>query len=132
MSLNIGQDGHRAASALRTNEDWTRLRAAIGAMADKAVDAAIECDPAIRVERTGYARALRDIWVELEAATTGAHQRVIPKRTTVGKSLTEDDDGLTTTLSGQTQPPVGQTKTLRGHTRTLAGQTDVLESLTRG
>lgn len=77
MSLNIGTPAVKAAETLRGNPDWAAIRASLGELTRSRMNAALEAPPEQRVDATGYARALRDLYVAFESATTGVQiQRV--------------------------------------------------------
>lgn len=77
MSINLGHEGLQAARALRMDPQFAVLRAAIGEFAWKKIEAALDAPPELRVETTAYARALRDLYVAIEAGATDQMQRNI-------------------------------------------------------
>ena len=77
MSINLGHEGLQAARALRMDPQFAVLRAAIGEFAWKKIEAALDAPPELRVEATAYARALRDLYVAIEAGATDQMQRNI-------------------------------------------------------
>lgn len=79
MSLNLGDAATRAARTLCFNEGFTALRAGLGDLAQTKVNEAISSHPESRLEATAYARALRDVWVALEAAALGVRQQQVPQ-----------------------------------------------------
>jgi hypothetical protein len=86
MNITLNNDVTAAAKALRGNPDWEKFRKGLGDVSDSMTDKAIGSDPALRIESTAFARALRDLWVQLEAATNDVPPRTVQKRSTVGKS----------------------------------------------
>lgn len=69
MSLNLGNEVMSAAQALRGDTNFAALRAAMVSVVHDKINGALESAPEHRVEATAYARALRDMWLALEAAT---------------------------------------------------------------
>lgn len=87
MSLNIGNDGISAARDLRDSAPWKVLREALLEQSRRMMNAALDAQPGQRDDAVGYARALRDVYLSLEAATTGqAYQRVEKPGAVVGKT----------------------------------------------
>lgn len=79
MSINLGNEGIAAARELRTSTPWAAIRDALHKQVVGKMNAAIECDPALRGDAGGYARALRDLWVAFESATTGENINRVAK-----------------------------------------------------
>lgn len=77
--MNLGNDGITAARALNGNESWNGVMAALGRVAAEHGDKALDCELTHRVDQTAYARALRDLWVALTAATAGVQPRLVEK-----------------------------------------------------
>jgi hypothetical protein len=78
MSLNIGNEGVKAAKSLVVSSDWATLRGVLLEQARAAMNRAIEAVSG-REDACGYARALRDIWMALESASTGVQLPQMPK-----------------------------------------------------
>lgn len=77
MSINLGPEGCKAASELRTSGQFASLVQAIKEQANKAANAALDAVPEQVARQAGYARALRDLYVALEAERTGVVQHKI-------------------------------------------------------
>lgn len=77
MSINLGPEGCKAASELRGNDQFSSVIAAIKEQANKAANAALDASPDLVQQRAGYARALRDVFVALEAERAGVVQQKI-------------------------------------------------------
>ena len=77
MSLNFGNAACDAAARLRQHQDWQHIRDSIEDQARKYANAALDVDHALQAAACVYARALRDVFVALEAATHQVkHQQV--------------------------------------------------------
>lgn len=99
MSINLGEAAHKALENLRQNPDWFIVRAALGELVAKKLDEVLASPIEVRVDYTGYVRALRDVFVALEAATTVVQQRAVPtprarRAAPVEVPATDDKDGL--------------------------------------
>jgi hypothetical protein len=71
MSLNLGTKALEAMKRLAANPEWQAIRASILNSAQEKMNAALD-SPADRLDNnTGYARALRDLHLFCESATTG-------------------------------------------------------------
>ena len=79
MSLNIGTLACEAAKSLRQSSDWTTLRSELGRIMQDKLYAAVEAPPEARLDATAYARALRDLWTALEAATLELNPRQVER-----------------------------------------------------
>lgn len=77
MSINLGPEGCKAASELRVSAQFAVVVSAIKDQANKAANAAMDASPELLAQKAGYARALRDIFVALEAERTGVIQQKI-------------------------------------------------------
>lgn len=77
MSLNLGNEGLKAAAELRASPHFAALLGALEARAYEMMTRALESDSAGRVDATAYARALRDLWIALESGATGVPQRAV-------------------------------------------------------
>lgn len=77
MSINLGNEGLAAARALRMDANFAALRAAIGEFAWARMNASLEVPQELRVEATAYARAVRDLYVAIEAGTIDQPQRAV-------------------------------------------------------
>jgi sirohydrochlorin ferrochelatase len=78
VSLNIGNSGGAAARSLRQNGDWKAFREALYELARQKMNQALE-PSATRDDAVGYARALRDLSIAIEAATLEIPQTQIKK-----------------------------------------------------
>jgi len=78
MSINIGTAACEAMRELRSNPHWLTIRESMREQSRAKMNVALESPPGgTRDDAVGYARALRDIVVSFEAATTGStYQRV--------------------------------------------------------
>lgn len=77
MSLNLGNSTMAACAALRTDASFAALRTGLADIAHQKIHAALDVPPDARVEATSYARALRDVWLAIEAATLTVPQRQV-------------------------------------------------------
>jgi hypothetical protein len=68
MSINFGQAAHEAAARLRVNPDFKLILEGIHEHARKRANEAIDVAHEFQASACGYARALRDVYVALEAA----------------------------------------------------------------
>ena len=71
MSLNLGNEVIEAARALRELEPWAAIREGILEAARRSTNLALETAGERVGDAVGYARALRDLYLALESATTG-------------------------------------------------------------
>jgi hypothetical protein len=69
MSINLGTAACEAMARLRTHADWKIIRDAIHEHARKSANTAIEVEHTFQAAACGYARAMRDLFVAIEAAT---------------------------------------------------------------
>lgn len=83
MSLNLGNDGINAIRELRANENWHVVRAVMLEQVRRFMNAALEPGSA-RDDAVGYARALRDVHLAFESATTGEPFQRVEKPAPVG------------------------------------------------
>jgi hypothetical protein len=74
--VNIGKDAYEAVQALRNNPDWVKLVAAMGNLASKTMNDAIDAAEAVGC---GYAKAVRDMYVEFAAATANVRVNQVQK-----------------------------------------------------
>lgn len=79
MSLNLGNIGCNAARALQANPDWAELRGALAELARAKMNVALDAAHDNQATACGYARAIRDMWVALEAATLNSNPNAIKK-----------------------------------------------------
>lgn len=77
MSLNLGTPTVQAAAALRPDPHFEQVRAGLAEVVQARVNAALDAPVEQRVEATAYARAIRDVWVALEAATLGVRPAAV-------------------------------------------------------
>lgn len=73
MSINLGNEGQAAARTLQVNAGahFTALRAALGEAMRRSMHHALESDHTARADAVGYARALRDVCMALDADAEG-------------------------------------------------------------
>ena len=79
MNLNIGTAGCTAAHALQANRDWAIFREAMADVTRKFANSALDAPPELQASACGYARALRDVVIAIESATTGVPQLQVKK-----------------------------------------------------
>jgi hypothetical protein len=79
VSLNLGTDGVNACVNLANNGDFVVFRDAILDRARDQMNAALDIEPSKRDDAIGYARALRDLWLAIEAAVTGQRVNQVKK-----------------------------------------------------
>jgi hypothetical protein len=73
MSLNLGTPACEAMRELRSNPHWLAIRTTMLEQSRAKMNIALESPPGgARDDAVGYARALRDLVVSFEAATTGS------------------------------------------------------------
>lgn len=77
--MNLGTKGCEAARALNTSEHFAIVLAALKDLANQTANTALDSPPSEQARACGYARALRDTYVALEAARVGTHQNAIKK-----------------------------------------------------
>jgi hypothetical protein len=77
--MNLGNPVTEPARRLKDNKDWEELRAGLSDYASSAMNSALSAPPEMRVDATAYARAVRDVWVSLEAATAGVNPNQVKK-----------------------------------------------------
>lgn len=79
MSINLGNDGVNAARELRSSPSWAKICEALRLQTVAKMNAAMEAPIGDRVDATAYARALRDLWIAFESATTATNQNAVAK-----------------------------------------------------
>lgn len=79
MSLNLGTPACDAAKTLQGNEQWRTIREAVFELARQRMNIALDSAPEHRADAVGYARAVRDLYLAFEAATTGAPMNRVVK-----------------------------------------------------
>lgn len=79
MSLNLRNDGCNAARDLRGNSNWETLRGVVRDLATQFMNQALDATPDRKCDATGYARALRDVCLAFDSATTGVNQNQVKK-----------------------------------------------------
>lgn len=79
MSLNLGNDGINACMNLANNGDFIAFRDALLEQSRTLVNQALDVEPTRRDDAIGYARALRDVWLAIEAAATGQRMSAVKK-----------------------------------------------------
>jgi hypothetical protein len=88
MSLNLGNEVMEAARSLREYEPWTAVREGLLEAARRAMNTALETAGERAGDAIGYARALRDVYLALEGATTGQTLNRVEKPGPVERSRT--------------------------------------------
>lgn len=79
MSLNLGTEGVNACANLANAADFVLFRDALLERARDQMNQALDIEPAKRDDAIGYARALRDLWIAIEAAATGQRANAVRK-----------------------------------------------------
>lgn len=79
MSLNLGNDGVNACQNMANSGDFIAFRDALLEQSRVLMNQALDVEPARRDDAIGYARALRDVWVAIEAAVTGQRMSAVRK-----------------------------------------------------
>jgi len=79
MSLNLQNGGINACVNLANNGDFAAFRDALLERARDQMNQALDVESAKRDDAIGYARALRDVWIAIEAAVTGKKYQEIKK-----------------------------------------------------
>jgi hypothetical protein len=79
MSLNLGTAAFEAMNRLAGSEDWRVIVRAVHDKAQQTMNAALEAPGDRVVDNVGYARAVRDLYLFCEAATTGQPIQKITK-----------------------------------------------------
>jgi hypothetical protein len=80
LSLNLGNDAIDALVSLRGNAEFKEFHAKLGEMVNTMTNAALEpAEGAMRDDRCGYARALRDLWIAIESAITNEKYNAVKK-----------------------------------------------------
>lgn len=84
MSLNLGNEGLNACANLGNQGDFVALRLALLEQVRTQMNQALDIEPTKRDDAIGYARALRDVWLALEAAATRQKINAVPKPAPAG------------------------------------------------
>lgn len=84
MSLNLGTEGVNACANLGQQGDFVAFRLALLEQVRTQMNQALDIEPARRDDAIGYARALRDLWLALEAAATRQKINAVPKPAPAG------------------------------------------------
>jgi hypothetical protein len=84
VSLNLGSQGVNACANLGSQGDFVALRLALLEQVRTQMNQALDIEAARRDDAIGYARALRDLWLALEAAATGQKINAVPKPAPAG------------------------------------------------
>lgn len=79
MSLNLGNQFIEAAATLRDNEAFRTVREALLDQVRQRMNMTLDVAPGQRDDAVGYTRALRDLYVAFESATTGQRQQHVEK-----------------------------------------------------
>lgn len=79
MSLNLMNEGGAACRALQGSPDWATLRTVVHELARKHANSALDAPAELQASACGYARALRDVYIAFESATTGQPQQAVKK-----------------------------------------------------
>lgn len=77
MSLNLGNEAVSALAELRGNPHFDTFRSALGQRVYDLINESVDAPIEQRVEKTSYARAVRDVWIAFESALTGTRQNTI-------------------------------------------------------
>ena len=77
--MNLQNDGLNAVRALRTHPAWPDFLKAILEQSRQSMNRALEAEPAVQQKASGYALAVRDFWIALEAATTNVAPNQVKK-----------------------------------------------------
>jgi hypothetical protein len=79
VSLNLGTDAINACMNLSNSADFILFRDGLLERARDHMNQALDIEPTKRDDAIGYARALRDLWIAIEAAATGQRIQQIKK-----------------------------------------------------
>lgn len=79
MSLNLGNDAINACANLANAGDFVMFRDGLLERVRDLTNQALDTEPSKRDDAIGYARALRDLWMAIEAAATGQRIQAIKK-----------------------------------------------------
>lgn len=79
MSISISQAAADALIALRGNKDFVTVLDEMHRIASEKTQTAVETPVDQRVDATGYARGLGEMWRSFEAAYRGLKLPVVPK-----------------------------------------------------
>jgi len=71
LSLNLGNNACNACKNLSNSADFILFRDGLFERARDHMNQALDIEPSKRDDAIGYARALRDLWLAIEAASTG-------------------------------------------------------------
>jgi hypothetical protein len=85
MSINIGTPAVEACRRLAGSEDFAAVREGLYEELRRRMNTALECAPELRIDATSYARALRDVYVAFDSATTGKPYNTVAKPTLMDK-----------------------------------------------
>ncbi len=75
--MNLGPEIAKHAAALRDNPHFEMLRVELGRQAGRLMSQAIEATGDDLIRTASYARAVRDLFVNLQSMTTGVPDRVV-------------------------------------------------------
>jgi hypothetical protein len=78
--LNLQNDGIAAIRDLRMNPAWPVLMKVMATQSREHANRALDAPPELQASACGYARAVRDMYVALESATTDVPQQIVKKR----------------------------------------------------
>lgn len=87
MSLNLGNEAIGACLNLANNGDFAMFRASLMEKVREQMNAALDCEAGKRDDAIGYARALRDLWLAIDAAATNKRIQNLPKPSPVAAAL---------------------------------------------
>ncbi len=79
MSITIGQAATDALIALRGNKDFVTVLDELYRIASDKTQVALETDVGNRVDATGYARGLGELWRSIESQYRGVKLPQVPK-----------------------------------------------------
>lgn len=79
MSINLGTPACEAMRELSRNPNWLAVREAVLEQLRVKMNVALEAPPGARDDAIGYARAMRDIVVAFEAASTNTSMQRVEK-----------------------------------------------------
>lgn len=88
MSINLGNEGIAAVKELRGSAHFQGVRDALHKQFIRSMHAALEAETTVRNDAVGYARALRDLWIAFESATTDKAYNQVVKPGAAAKSGT--------------------------------------------
>jgi len=79
MSINLGSPAIDAIGQIRSSEFWPIIMSALEEVTRAKLHAALESSSHDRVDATGYARALHDVFIALSAAGQRVNPRAVGK-----------------------------------------------------